>query len=311
MTKKAIFITILLTLLLNVVFFQFYHLTLSTAKLEQLYQVVQNFGYTGSIEDLSAVVQFSRGEKGDKGDPGEPGLPGPQGPVGPKGDTGAQGPAGPEGVPGPVGDKGDTGATGATGATGLSGPAGPEGVPGPVGDKGDKGDKGDIGEPGISPVLYFGSFYDTTDQTNISTTAASAMQLNTAESFNSGVRILNNAESTPRPTRITIDNPGVYDIQFSAQITKTSQGDDIIHIWLSKNGQSIDNTNTQITIGADTKKFVASWNFVVSAVANDYFELMWYSDEITMLILHQPTQTINGVAIPAVPSLILTVTKVG
>ena len=258
MTKRALLLVAIITIVLNAAFFQFYHLSLSNAKLEQLYTVVQNFGYQGSLDDLSAAVQFSRGEQGEPGPQGiqgERGPIGPQGPVGPKGETGATGAQGPQGEKGATGDRGPQGFTGPQGPTGSQGPVGP---------------KGDTGDPGISPVQYYGSFFDTTTQTNNPINTARAMQINTTD-LSSGVSVVNNNEATPRPTRITIANAGVYNIEFSAQISKTDNGSDIIHIWLNKNGNPIANTNTQITVGADTKKYVAAWNFYVNAASNDFY----------------------------------------
>ena len=62
------------------------------------------------------------------------------------------------------------------------------------------------------------------------------MKLNTTD-LSQGVTIENDVNSNP--THIVIANPGTYDIQFSAQITKSSASAAYIWIWLNKNGSAV------------------------------------------------------------------------
>lgn len=282
MNKKVIVISIVITVLLNGAFFLVY--SNNNTNENVMYQIAKQNGYDGSKEDWIQGVLAAKGEKGEKGDTGATGATGPAGPIGATGAQGLQGIQGIQGIQGVQGEKGDKGDTGATGATG---PAGAD---------------------GISPVLYYGAFYDTTSQTNPAANTARAMQLNEVTNGVNGV--IADGVSVVDGSKVTIANAGVYNIQFSAQLSKTSNGVDPVNIWLSKNGTAMNNTSTQFSVAQDTKKFVAAWNFVVDAVAGDNFELMWLSPDTTMQILYVPGQTINGYDIPAVPSLILTVTQV-
>lgn len=278
MNKKVIVISIVITILLNIVFFLVYSNNSTNENI--MYQIAKQNGYEGSKEDWIQGVLAAKGEKGEKGNTGATGATGPAGPIGATGAQGLQGVQGTQGVQGEKGDKGDTGATGATGPAGAD---------------------------GISPVLYYGAFYDTTSKTNPVANTARAMRLNQVTNGVNGV--IADGVSVVDGSKITIANAGVYNIQFSAQLSKTDNGTDPVNIWLSKNGTSMNNTNTQFSVEADTKKFVAAWNFVVDAAAGDYFELMWLSPDIAMQILYVPEQTINGYDIPAIPSLILAVTQ--
>ena len=147
---------------------------------------------------------------------------------------------------------------------------------------------------------FYGSFYSTQDQTNAGATATNKMTLNTTD-IASGVSIVSNS-------RVTIANAGIYNIQFSAQLDKTDSGDDIVDIWLCKNGSPVANTNTQMTLVGNNGKHVAAWNFVVQASAGDYFEICWHSAD-TGVFLNYVAAASNPTR-PAIPSVILTVSQI-
>ena len=216
--------------------------------------------------------------------------------------------SGPQGAPGPQGNPGATGATGATGPTGPQGVPGPQGNPGATGATGATGPQGATGAMGPQFPSYYGSFYDTTTQTNPVASTAMSVTLNEVTDGQNGV--VANGVSVVNGSRITLANAGVYDIQFSIQVDKTDAGDDDIDLWLAKNGNNVSWSNTQQTLsGTGTQKFVAAWNFVVEAATGDYFELKWSSADTGMRLL--TTVAANSPSRPGVPSVILTVTYVG
>ena len=126
-----------------------------------------------------------------------------------------------------------------------------------------------------TPLGYYGSFYDTTTQTATLTDTAYAVNFNTIDLRN-GVSITNNALGNP--TRVTIANTGVYDIEFSLQLEKTGgSGNFVTDIWLRKNEVDVPYTTGKVVLtgSANASPIVPAWNFVVDAVAGDYYELMW------------------------------------
>jgi hypothetical protein len=146
----------------------------------------------------------------------------------------------------------------------------------------------------------YGSFYDTTTQVNASTTGINIMTFSDTDlSYN--IAIVSGS-------RLTFNNAGVYNIQFSAQVEKTDGGDDAIDIWINKNGNLIPWTNTRLTLHQQDAKAVPSWNFFVSVNSNDYIELKWHSADIDMRILAE-SGFINPIR-PDIPSIILTATQV-
>jgi hypothetical protein len=148
----------------------------------------------------------------------------------------------------------------------------------------------------------YGSFYSTQTQTNVASTARS-MSLNTTDISN-GVSI--SGSTNPFNTYIKVENAGVYDIQFSAQIDKTDSGTDEMWIWIRRNGIDLTDTATAVTLTGNNTQYVAAWNWFVNAVANDYYQLMWYSPDANVR-LH--AEAGFGV-VPGIPSLIVTANRV-
>jgi hypothetical protein len=149
------------------------------------------------------------------------------------------------------------------------------------------------------PILHYGAFSDTTTQTITSIDTAYAMTFNTTDEAN-GVSI-----GSPT-SRIVVDEQGVYNIQFSAQLDKTSGATGVIHIWLRKNGENVPNTASKVAIQGTAAETVAAWNFVIQLEPSNYVELMWASDDANV-VLHAASATSVW---PAIPSVICTVTQV-
>ena len=158
------------------------------------------------------------------------------------------------------------------------------------------------GGTGNTATGSYGSFYSTQTQTNVASTARS-MSLNVTDITN-GVSV--SGSTSPFNTYIKVQNPGVYDIQFSAQVDKTDSGTDEIWIWIRKNGTNISDSATSIQLVGNGAHYVAAWNFFVNAAANDYFQLMWYSPDANVR-LH--AESAFGV-VPGIPSLIVTANRV-
>jgi hypothetical protein len=153
-------------------------------------------------------------------------------------------------------------------------------------------------------IIYtprYGSFYSNATQTNPVANTAMAMTFNNTNSAN-GVSVVSNS-------RLTVAKAGVYNIQFSAQFTKTDAGTDYMEVWLSKNGTSVPWTNTRLRLVGSNVYEVASWNFVETLGATEYVQLMWGSADLNAQIVAIPSaNTTMGID---VPSVIVTVTPVG
>jgi hypothetical protein len=153
--------------------------------------------------------------------------------------------------------------------------------------------------------MPFGSFYDTTDQTAASTTTAYAVTLNTTA--------LSNNVSLVDSTKITFATDGVYNIQFSIQLSNNDNATQDIDIWFRKNGVDIDNSNSRFGLAprksaGDPYHVIGSLNFVDSFVADDYVELYWRTSSTNAYIEYYSAP--SSPTRPAIPSVILTATFV-
>jgi hypothetical protein len=143
----------------------------------------------------------------------------------------------------------------------------------------------------------YGSFYDTTTQTAAAINTAYAMTFNTTD-LSFGV-----TRGTPT-SRIFVDRPNIYNVQFSAQVHKTSGGVGLIYVWLRKNGTNVPDSAGQIRIQGNDGEILAAWNYVIQLNAGDYIELMWEVDDTSVELLAEVATGIH----PSIPSVILTVT---
>ena len=146
-------------------------------------------------------------------------------------------------------------------------------------------------------LFNYGAFYSTITQSG-SANVSQSMSYNNTD-YAAGVSIVNGSQ-------ITLENVGVYNLQFSAQLVDTDTGDSTIRIWLKKNGQNVPNSTTKIFLQKD-KEVVAAWNWIVPATSpNDYYVIAWQTTDNDAHILYEPA---SG-NYPAIPSIILTVTQV-
>jgi len=145
----------------------------------------------------------------------------------------------------------------------------------------------------------YGSFYDTTNQLN---PTASARPINiSSTSVSSGVSIEGG-------NRITVDHDGIYNIQFSLQLTKSDAGNDDADIWLRYNGVDVPASNSIVTLIGNGGKGIAAWNFVQTMTASSYCQIYWHSVDTSLTIYAVGTQ--SSPTRPATPSIIVTVDKI-
>jgi len=85
-----------------------------------------------------------------------------------------------------------------------------------------------------APVPH-GSFYDTTTQTNPVANTVNLMKFNSVYDTNDGTQYAIKKDTS----KVYITQTGVYNIQFSAQLDKTSGGADAVYIWIRINGQNV------------------------------------------------------------------------
>lgn len=126
----------------------------------------------------------------------------------------------------------------------------------------------------------YGAFSSDQDQTATINTAT-LMTLNTTDFANS-VSIAS--------SKITVENPGIYNLQFSAQFQNTDTAFQDVYIWLKQSGVNIPGSTGFVSIpnrhaGTDGHSIVG-WNYFLSMAAGDYVEIYWSISNAAVSIQH-------------------------
>lgn len=150
-------------------------------------------------------------------------------------------------------------------------------------------------------LFHYGSWYDTTTQAALVADTPYSMSLS-SESFNRGFRIISGS-------RITAENNGIYNLQFSAQLENTANNTAVVNIWFAKNNTNVSNSDTKVEINKQSGtsgKAVAAWNFMEYLDSGSYFEIRWKADQ-NSVVLRAETASLNT---PEIPSLIVTMDQI-
>jgi len=121
--------------------------------------------------------------------------------------------------------------------------------------------------PTIWPRLFYGDWYDTTNQTAASINTAYAVKMNSSGAV-SGFEI--NAGGTA----IKALNAGRYNFEFSLQFTSSNSSTSRVYVWYRKNGVDVPHSATVLTISSNGGKLAPAWNFPVLMDTNDTFTLI-------------------------------------
>jgi len=152
-------------------------------------------------------------------------------------------------------------------------------------------------------VPKYGAFHDTTASQTAAANTPTVITYN-ATDYSNGISI-----GTP-PSRVVVDTAGLYNIQFSIQLTNSNVSIDDVAVWLRVNGNDVANTASWVAVpgkhaGIDGSLILAL-NIFYQFAANDYFELVWMTVNGTTSITTIPASGVAPVH-PASPGVILTV----
>jgi hypothetical protein len=119
------------------------------------------------------------------------------------------------------------------------------------------------------------------------------------------------------PSKLTVAQPGIYNLQFSAQFINTTNDVQEISIWFRVNGVDVPGSNSEFGIAqrkstGTPSRLIATLNYFVSLEADDYVEIMWRVSDSGVSLEHFPAVVASGStpAIPATPSIIATLSFV-
>jgi hypothetical protein len=127
-----------------------------------------------------------------------------------------------------------------------------------------------------NPYGAFSSFASQTATVN----TATLMTLDTTD-FSNGVSITS--------SKIKVVNPGIYNLQFSAQLQNLDNAPEDVFIWLKQNGTDIVGSTGKVGMPARKSAGVPThdikgWNYFVSMQTNDYIEIYWSTTNASVTI---------------------------
>jgi hypothetical protein len=160
---------------------------------------------------------------------------------------------------------------------------------------------------GIGTTGYWGSFWDTTNQTAASTTVAYTINIGTSDPNNNGVSIVSS-------NRITVAYAGVYNLQYSIQFQNIGTGNKNynVDVWFRLNGVDIPDSNSIYWIASKNStvngEMIAAVNYVMSLNAGDYIQILWAVSDVDISIATLPAA--SSPTVPRTPGVIVTVTPV-
>lgn len=114
-------------------------------------------------------------------------------------------------------------------------------------------------------------------------------------------------------SKITVDNAGIYNFQFSVQIQSLDNAPQDTFIWLKQNGTDITGSTGKIGLPArkgpsDPFHDIKGWNYYLSMAASDYVEIYWSTTSTNVTI---PTYAASGSPTkPSTASVVATISFV-
>jgi hypothetical protein len=161
-----------------------------------------------------------------------------------------------------------------------------------------------------TPIGYYGAWQDNVTQTAAASNVGYAMIFRTIDVTPNGISVVTNGTNL---TRITFANTGIYNLQFSSQFQNTDNAEHDVTIWLRLNGTDVAGSSGFVQVpkrkaaGAGNEGHcIPSWNYLLSVVAGEYYELMWSTTDHTHVTMQFYAA---GSPPPSTASVILTVTQ--
>jgi hypothetical protein len=153
----------------------------------------------------------------------------------------------------------------------------------------------------------YGQFWSNVSQTVASVNTEYRFTFNNSDAINSNVTLGTGGNNS----RIIINQTGIYNIQFSAQVDKALGGGTTASatIWFKKNGTAIPDSAGFVTLDQNLQ-VVQSWNILANVTTpGDYYEIAYAASATVFSFPTIPANVVSGA--PASPSIIVTVTPVG
>lgn len=150
-------------------------------------------------------------------------------------------------------------------------------------------------------ALPYGAWQDSTDQVATSITTAYPITLDTVD-YENGVTLVSGSQ-------LKAIYAGLYNLQFSIQISNMDNATQDVDIWFRKNGVDIPKSNSSFGLAprknaTDPYHVIAALNFFVDLAKDDYVQIMWRTSNVLVTLNAIPAQT--SPTRPTTPSAIVT-----
>lgn len=152
-----------------------------------------------------------------------------------------------------------------------------------------------------NPALPYGGWQDSTTQSVASITTAYPVTFNTTD-YTSGISLVSGSQ-------FKVNYSGLYNVQFSLQISNIDNATHDVSVWFRVNGVDIPKSNSDFGLAprknaTDPYHVIGSLNFFLPLAKNDYVQLMWSTD--STLVTLKASGTKSSPTRPETPSAILT-----
>ena len=120
--------------------------------------------------------------------------------------------------------------------------------------------------------LPYGSWQNTTTHTAALANTAYPIDLDTTD-FQEGIQLLSSSH-------LKVLYSGIYNVQFSLQLSSLSNATQDVDVWFRKNGVDIPSSNSRFGLAprkssSDPYNVIAALNYFATLAANDYIEVVW------------------------------------
>jgi hypothetical protein len=173
--------------------------------------------------------------------------------------------------------------------------------------RGNTTQKGNLNVTGnLSWYVPYATLIDNVTQQITSTTAF--MPINFSQSAD-GMMVNLTGAGIYNGHNLSVSVAGDYLVVFSAMMQCTGGSPNLFQIWSHKNGVNIPVSNTQMTITSNNQYYLMTVNFILDLVPTDKFGLLAWADDTNCRLINIAPST--APERPAVPSVILTINKIG
>jgi hypothetical protein len=145
-----------------------------------------------------------------------------------------------------------------------------------------------------------GLFFSTTTQTLAATNTAYPVEFEISYLSN-GIEVNAGTES-----RIYATYDGIYNFQFSGQLSSTNSSSKTVYVWIVRNGVDVGYSTHDYSISGSGTQLEISWNFSIDLLAGGYIEFEWAADNTNVSL----TATAPATPHPGIPSAVCAVSFV-